>query len=115
VIQSLRRQLFALALGSAFVLSHDVAAQQLGYKVLGSAGITAGVEPPPGLYVISRFMQYSADELRTRSGSVAAIDGLDIDAFAGLEMQASPSFLDRLDGLWQDGALATLDVAASAG
>jgi hypothetical protein len=32
---------------------------------------------------------------------------LDIDAFAGLEMQASPSFLDRLDGLWQDGALAS--------
>ena len=82
MIHSLRRQFFVLSLGSVFAVARDSAAQQLGYKVLGSAGITAGVEPPPGLFVITRFMQYSADEVKTRSGNVVPIDGLDIDAFA---------------------------------
>ncbi len=67
--------LFALALGSRSVL-----AQQLGYKLLGSVGIDAGVQPPAGLTVISQSLRYSASELRDRGGNVAAIEGLSMKA-----------------------------------
>jgi hypothetical protein len=76
------RQLRALVLCSTLVCARDVAAQQLGNKVLGSTGVTAGVESPPGLFVITRFLQYSAGEVRNRNGDVVPIAGLDIDAFA---------------------------------
>lgn len=54
--------------------------QQLGYKLLGSAGIDAGVQSMPGLFVIDRVLDYSAGELRDRQGNVVPIDGLDIHA-----------------------------------
>ena len=55
-----------------------MAAQQLGYKLLGSAGIDAGVQPPPGLTVIDQTLHYAASELRDRLGNVVPIDGLNI-------------------------------------
>jgi hypothetical protein len=55
-------------------------AQQLGYKLLGSAGIDAGVQPPAGLAIIDRVLRYGATELRGRHGEVVPIDGLDISA-----------------------------------
>jgi hypothetical protein len=56
------------------------AQQQLGYKLLGSAGIDAGVQGLPGLFVIDRVLHYSATELRDRHGNVVPIEGLDIRA-----------------------------------
>ena len=44
------------------------AQQQLGYKLLGSAGIDAGAQSPPGLFVIDRVLDYGAHELRDRRG-----------------------------------------------
>ena len=67
--------LFALAL-----VSRPVPAQQLGYKLLGSAGIDAGVQPPGGLTVINQSLRYGASELRNREGDVAAIEGLSMSA-----------------------------------
>jgi hypothetical protein len=55
-------------------------AQQLGYKLLGSAGIDAGVQTPPGLAIVSQTLHYDASELRDREGNVAPIDGLSIAA-----------------------------------
>ena len=57
-----------------------VASQQLGYKLLGSAGIDAGVQPPPGLAIVSQTLHYDASEIRDRQGNVAPIEGLNIDA-----------------------------------
>jgi hypothetical protein len=56
------------------------AAQQLGYKLLGSAGIDAGVQPPAGLAIVSQTLHYDASELRDRQGNVVPIDGLSMKA-----------------------------------
>lgn len=56
------------------------AAQQLGYKLLGSAGIDAGVQPSPGLAILSQALHYAASEVRDRQGNIVPIDGLNIDA-----------------------------------
>jgi len=63
-------------------------AQQLGYKLLGSVGINAGVQPPPGLALIDNVLHYSSTELRGRHGQVVPIDGLDISA-TGMAIGAS--------------------------
>ena len=60
--------------------SRPLTAQQLGYKLLGSAGIDAGVQPPPGLAIVSQALHFAANELRDRAGNVVPVDGLDIDA-----------------------------------
>lgn len=57
-----------------------VVAQQLGYKLLGSAGIDAGVQPPPGLAILSQTLRYDASELRNREGDVVPIQGLSMKA-----------------------------------
>jgi hypothetical protein len=56
------------------------AAQQLGYKLLGSAGIDAGVQPPSGLAIVSQTLHYDASELRDRQGNVVPIEGLSMKA-----------------------------------
>jgi hypothetical protein len=55
-----------------------VAAQQLGYKLLGETGIDAGVQGPAGLTVIDQSLHYGATQLRDRQGNVLPIDGLRI-------------------------------------
>jgi hypothetical protein len=82
VLRPSLRRLFAIVLAIHAVAIDGAAAQQLGYKVLGSAGITAGVEAPPGLFVVTRFLRYSAGQVRDRSGNPLPIAGLDADAFA---------------------------------
>jgi hypothetical protein len=57
-----------------------VTAQQLGYKLLGSAGIDAGVQPPPGLAIVGQTLHFSASEIRDRQGTIVPIDGLSIEA-----------------------------------
>lgn len=69
---------------AALVAPVMVHAQQLGYKLLGGAGIDAGVQSPPGLYLINQSLHYGAQELRGRDGHVVPIEGLDIDAFGNL-------------------------------
>lgn len=39
-----------------------VDAQDLGHKLPGLIGLEAGKVPPPGLYLIDRFVSYEADE-----------------------------------------------------
>jgi len=68
------------ALLAALLLPVQAAGQQLGYKLLGSAGIDAGVQPSPGLAILSQTLHYAASEVRDRQGNVVPIDGLDIDA-----------------------------------
>lgn len=76
-------------LGALVLASRPAAAQQqLGYKLLGSAGIDAGVQPLPGLAVVSQMLHYGASQLRDREGNVVPIDGLGIDA-TGLALGAS--------------------------
>ncbi|MBX6366322.1 MAG: transporter, partial [Gemmatimonadetes bacterium] len=58
------------------------AQQQLGQKVLGAAGINAGIQADSGLYLIDRFLRYSADRLLDREGRRVPIEGLDVDARA---------------------------------
>jgi hypothetical protein len=72
----------ALRLAAAALLLHSSAtrAQQLGHKLLGSSGIDAGVQSPPGLFVIGRMLRYDADQLRGASGERLPIDGLDMEA-----------------------------------
>ncbi len=68
------RLLFAaLALGA-----HALPAQQLGYKLLGGAGIDAGVQASPGFTLMSQSLRYDANQLRDRQGNVVPIGGLDI-------------------------------------
>ncbi|HEY7388051.1 MAG TPA: transporter [Bryobacteraceae bacterium] len=55
-------------------------AQQLGHKVLGSAGLFAGSQPDSGLYVIDQFAAYSSDEVFDRTGHRIPV-GLDLDAW----------------------------------
>jgi hypothetical protein len=67
-------------------------AQQLGYKVLGGAGIDAGVQAPPGLYFIAQTVRFTATTLRDRDGKVVPIEGLSIDAI-GTALGASYTLL----------------------
>ena len=55
-------------------------AQQLGYKLLGSAGIDAGVQPPAGLAIVEQTLHYHATQVRNRDGDVVPIDGLTMNA-----------------------------------
>jgi hypothetical protein len=73
----------AIIAGAAIVVLCNATlahAQQLGYKLLGSAGIDAGVQPPAGLAIIDRVLHYQANELRGRNGELVPIDGLEIRA-----------------------------------
>lgn len=67
-------------LGALALPFRPTAAQQLGYKLLGSAGIDAGVQPPAGLAIVSQTLHYDASELRDRQGNVVPIDGLSMKA-----------------------------------
>ena len=81
IINLISRVRASIAGAAIVVLSSATAdAQQLGYKLLGSAGIDAGVQPPPGVAIIDRVLNYKSTELRGRHGEVVPIDGLDINA-----------------------------------
>jgi hypothetical protein len=59
---------------------HPAEAQQLGYKLLGSVGIDAGAQPPPGLALVDQSIQFGSSRLRDRQGNVVPIEGLSISA-----------------------------------
>ena len=75
----------AIAVLCSATMAH---AQQLGYKLLGSAGIDAGFQPPAGFAIIDRVLHYGATEIRGRHGEIVPIDGLDINA-TGMALGAS--------------------------
>jgi hypothetical protein len=59
---------------------HPAEAQQLGYKLLGSVGIDAGAQPPPGLALVDQSIRFGSSELRDRQGNVVPVAGLSISA-----------------------------------
>jgi hypothetical protein len=59
---------------------HRAEAQQLGYKLLGSVGIDAGAQPPPGLALVDQSIHFGSSQLRDRFGNVVPIEGLSIRA-----------------------------------
>ncbi len=70
--------LVAIALGA----NAAAAQQQLGTKVMGGLGIDAGVQGPPGLFVLDRLIQFDATKARDRNGAPLPIQGLDLSARA---------------------------------
>jgi hypothetical protein len=61
--------------------SRPADAQQLGYKLLGSLGIDAGTQPPPGLAFVDQSIHFGSSQLLDRQGNVVPIDGLRIAAW----------------------------------
>jgi hypothetical protein len=59
---------------------HPADAQQLGYKLLGSLGIDAGAQPPPGLALVDQSIHFGSSQVVDREGNVVPIDGLHIAA-----------------------------------
>jgi hypothetical protein len=53
---------------------------QLSGKVLAGVGIDAGTQPMPGLYILDRFISYSAHQARDRNGDALPLEGLDVAA-----------------------------------
>lgn len=83
-----------LWLAGICVVATPASAQQLGTKVMGGLGIDAGTQSPPGLYVVDRFLQFTADRARDRNGNLLPIPGLDIRARAnaiGVAYTLSPN------------------------
>jgi len=69
----------ALALSALALVATPLAAQvQLGTKIMGGLGIDAGIQGPPGFYIIDRFIQFHATKARGREGNELPIRGLDI-------------------------------------
>jgi len=60
--------------------AHEARAQQLGYKLLGTVGIDAGVQSPPGLVVIEQLLHFASTQIRDARGNVVPIDGLNMNA-----------------------------------
>ncbi len=61
--------------------SRPAAAQQLGYKLLGSLGIDAGAQAPPGLALVDQSIHFGSSQVLDRQGNVVPIDGLHIAAW----------------------------------
>ena len=61
--------------------SHPADSQQLGYKLLGSLGIDAGAQPPPGLAIVDQSIHFGSSQVLDRQGHLVPIDGLHIAAW----------------------------------
>src|SRR5262249_33061268 len=81
-------------------------AQDLGHKLPGVIGLDAARIPEPGLYLVDRLVDYSADELRDRAGREIALEGLEL---RGLANGIGVSYTSRLS---QKPLLLTLTAAA---
>ena len=74
-----RKIAFALSVCAQLMLAaKTTAAQDLGHKLPGLIGLDAGRIPEPGLYLVYRFADYQADELRDRNGNVIPIGNLQL-------------------------------------
>ena len=79
------RPLALLAVAAATSWAGAARAQeQLGHKLLGTLGLDAGVEPPPGLTLIDQVVLFGAEEIADRHGDPVPISGLDLDAFGNV-------------------------------
>lgn len=83
----MKRELWS-SIAAVLLCAPALGAQQLGYKLLGSAGIDAGVQSSPGLFIIDQMVRYDADQLRNEKGDRIPIGGLDLRA-AGMAFGAS--------------------------
>lgn len=79
-----RGAMLRLSVAPLLVLAVEsaTAQQQLGTKVMGGLGIDAGVQSPPGFYLVERFVRFRAARVRDRDGNLVDIQGLDIRAHA---------------------------------
>jgi hypothetical protein len=57
-------------------------AQDLGHKLPGVIGLDAARIPEPGLYLVDRVVDYSADELRDRTGREIPLEDLELRGLA---------------------------------
>src|SRR5215471_14939860 len=71
---------FVMLLGLLVAGAAD--AQDLGHKLPGVIGLDAARIPEPGLYLVDRVVDYSADELRDRAGREIDLEGLELGALA---------------------------------
>ncbi len=56
-------------------------AQDLGHRFPAGAGMDAGTQAEPGVYVVDRFVMFSSTELHDRDGNVIPVAGFDLDAY----------------------------------
>jgi hypothetical protein len=69
-----RKIAFVLSVCAQLLLAaKTTAAQDLGHKLPGLIGLDAGRIPEPGLYLVDRLVDYRANELRDRNGSLIPI------------------------------------------
>src|SRR5262245_34895615 len=96
-----RRTAFLFAVCAQLLLAaKTIVAQDLGHKLPGLIGLDAGRIPEPGLYLVDRFVDYEANELRDRNGNVIPIENLKLQGLANavgisytLELRQSSVFL----------------------
>jgi|SRR5262245_1232101 len=89
-----RKLAFWLSVCAQLLLAaKTAAAQDLGHRLPGLIGLDAGTIPPPGLYLVGRFVDYAADELRDRHGNVIPIRNLE---FNGLSTAVGISYTVEL-------------------
>ena len=77
--------------------------QDLGHRLPGGAGLDAGTQPEPGLYVGNRVAWFASDEVHDRHGATIPLAGLDIDAVAEIVGVAGTA---KVDGLYLTAAAA---------
>jgi hypothetical protein len=75
-----RTLLAGVVVASGLLYPAAASAQDLGHKIPGGIGVDAGVQRQPGLYLVDRFLIYSANRLRDRNGQVLPVPGFDLDA-----------------------------------
>jgi hypothetical protein len=78
----LRKLILITTFLSSPALSITVVAQDLGHKLPGLIGLDAGRIPEPGLYLVDRLVNYSADELRDRNGNVIPVGDLKLQGLS---------------------------------
>jgi hypothetical protein len=64
------------------LVASSARAQDLGHKLPGVIGLDAARIPEPGLYLVDRVVDYSADEVRDRTGREIPIEDLELRGLA---------------------------------
>ncbi len=72
----------ACVIALVFAASPVLAQEDIGHKALGTVGLRAGAQAPPGIYIADRLLTYSADEAIDRNGKRLDV-GLNSQATAG--------------------------------
>jgi hypothetical protein len=86
----------ALLVMACLFSAAEAGAQDLGHKLPGVIGLDAARIPAPGLYLVDRIVDYSADELRDRAGREIPVGELDLRALAnGIGMSYTAGFSRR--------------------